>query len=632
MVRAFLAFGLIGLFLIRPAYAAPTDLDDTFGNDGVTVTDFGREEQSWAVAIQPNGDSFYIVVAGRSCPTGDFDSCDFLVSRFGADGSLDTSFGVNGKAITDMGGDASARVVTIQNDGKIVAAGSVEDCGGILSSCDQDFALARYLKNGGLDNTFDGNGKLNTGFGDSEHVYAAALQPDGTILAAGYQYSSPLLGDTDFDFAVARYHPGNGSLDKNFDGDGKALTGFGEWDQASAVIVQPDEKVIVAGTSGHGMALARYNQNGGLDNAFGEDGKLTKRFGAADSYDKVQAVAPVSGGGILVGGSAKIGTTYDFIVARFTSTGALDGSFGSGGRVLVDFQNGSDSLYALKVQDDGKILAVGCAGNKLAMARLGANGPLDETFGEGGKSVSPKDDSCPTAVAFQPDGKVVAVKWTKRSGGDFDLRLARHRGASVPLKEGLVAVPFPPAFFHPVDIVGILDPKADLSLSVSDMTDPVLVGNEFAYKVTLRNDGPDAAVAVAVHLQLPAELTVKATTLSSSVCSGTNTVTCSLDEIPAGAVYEGTITMGTSSPGSFTATGSVASDTTDPVTANNNISETTTVEETAAPPAPPVSDTPKDAPAVSPDPKPADAPKESAEPGGKPAVKSGGQGGCSLLP
>jgi len=166
---------------------------------------------------------------------------DFAVARYNRDGSLDTSFDSDGKVTTDFGVAVdAARGVALHPDGRIVAAGF----GG-------DFVLARYNSDGSLDTSFDSDGKLITDFGAFNPATDVAIHPDGGIVAAGFS------GDDEFDFALARYRR-DGTLDTSFDSDGKVTTNFGTSDVAQAVAIQPDGRIVAAGVSGGDFALARY--------------------------------------------------------------------------------------------------------------------------------------------------------------------------------------------------------------------------------------------------------------------------------------------------------------------------------------------------------------------------------------
>jgi uncharacterized delta-60 repeat protein len=175
-------------------------LDNRFGRDGITITDFAHgADAAFAIAIQSDG---RLVVAGETGPAGD---TTFALARYEPIGMPDTTFSRDGKQTTNFDpGGGSARGITLQHDGKIVIAGGVGFNGAFHA-----FGLARYNPGGGLDATFGGNGKVRTSFGDwtggpprdRRLAYAAAvsIQIDGKILAAGG------VGFARGDFALARY-------------------------------------------------------------------------------------------------------------------------------------------------------------------------------------------------------------------------------------------------------------------------------------------------------------------------------------------------------------------------------------------------------------------------------------------
>jgi uncharacterized delta-60 repeat protein len=239
-------------------YNADGSLDPSFDGDGRVMTAFG-------VAIQADGK---IVAAGRSYAGAR--PFDFALARYNPDGSLDPSFDGDGRVLTGFGGDESAFDVAIQADGKIVAAGA--------GGANGNFLLARYLPDGGLDPSFGGDGRVATDFGRADSAFGLAIQADGKIVAAGGSFTS--FGPA-ADFALARYNPGGG-LDPTFDGDGRVVTDFGAFDAARSVAIQTDGKIVAVGDSGEDFALARYNPNGSLDASFGGDGSVVTDFGAED--------------------------------------------------------------------------------------------------------------------------------------------------------------------------------------------------------------------------------------------------------------------------------------------------------------------------------------------------------------
>jgi uncharacterized delta-60 repeat protein len=267
-------------------------------------------------------------------------------------------------------------------------------------------ALALHAADGDLDVTFGIGGEVSTAFlGGNDYAFALALQSDGRIVAAGS--TSPVNGPPS-GFALARYNP-DGSLDNGFGSGGKVITAYSTG--ASAVAIQPDAKIVVAG----GSLLVRYNTDGSLDPTFGSGGKVIQPgFGGFSISLLLQADGKI----VAVG---TIFTPGDFALVRYNSDGSLDPGFGSGGIVTTDFSGRDDEAYASALQSDGKIIAAGRTTTPeslgfFALARYNTDGSLDPTFGMDGvltTSFLPNDSSFAETIVIQPDGKIVA------GGGNF---------------------------------------------------------------------------------------------------------------------------------------------------------------------------------------------------------------------
>src|SRR3954453_23200558 len=177
---------IIGPCFIAGATSIPVDgeLDPAFGAGGVVMTDFNSStDLANAVALQPDGK---LVAAGNTYTDNDFSNQDFAIARYNIDGSLDASFGTNGKVTTDFPGLVAAiSAVVVQPDGKIVVAGGAYP----LFTFTGDFKVARYNPDGTLDTSFGNGGIVTTAFpGDGSFAFAVALQSDGKIIAAGTDF------------------------------------------------------------------------------------------------------------------------------------------------------------------------------------------------------------------------------------------------------------------------------------------------------------------------------------------------------------------------------------------------------------------------------------------------------------
>ena len=302
---------------------------------------------------------------------------DFALARHTGDGILDTSFGTGGKVTTDFAGSTDqAWTVLIQADGKIVVAGHA------FTALGFDFALARYTGDGILDTSFGAGGKVTTPIAAGADRYTAALlQPDGKIVVAG-SVSDESTG-VDPDFGVVRY-TSDGALDPSFGVGGIVRTDFGlgdKWVQPNDLALQSDGKLVVVGRvtlapwpTGPTCALARFEATGALDASFGTGGLVTTSFYSTQTWSEAHAVAIQADGKIVIAGHASDGTQTDFAMARYTTDGALDASFGNAGTLVVDFFGASDIAECIATQADGKIVVGGSARNVnttiLALVRI----------------------------------------------------------------------------------------------------------------------------------------------------------------------------------------------------------------------------------------------------------------------
>ena len=334
-------------------------LDKTFGAGGKVQTDFpGLAAVASSVVIQPDGK---IVVAGGAFPLFTFLG-DFKVVRYNLNGSLDTSFGDGGIVTTTFPEGSYAFDVALQTDGKIIAAGTVFVAFNPGESSNTDFALARYNPDGTPDATFGNGGQVSTDFvGFEDDAFSVLIQPDGKIVAVG-SANDPA---TFYDFAAARYLS-NGTLDTTFGVAGKVHTDFGDqnFDRARSAALQSDGRIVAAGfaISQNGgvqnFAVARYDSSGVLDTNFGTDGMTQIDFGNC-CQGATKVLLQSNGKIITAGGSNGESSEDDFLLARLTPTGALDPTFGAGGKVRTSFGDLNGGANGALFQPDGKIVAVG---------------------------------------------------------------------------------------------------------------------------------------------------------------------------------------------------------------------------------------------------------------------------------
>lgn len=380
-------------------------LDTTFGSGGVVTADVASPSGASSVAVQPDGK---VIVAGGAF-NGSIDG--FALVRYNANGTLDGSFGSRGKVLTTIGPSyAGANAVALQTDRKIVAAGYS------YTGTSNYFivALARYNPDGSPDTSFGTGGQvLTTLVGYYDLANGVAVQSDGKIVAAGYSYNIGLFTS---DFAVLRYLP-NGTLDSSFGGTGKVTTSIADgFDQGYALVIQPDGKIVVAGSgqvaANTNFALVRYNTDGSLDPTFGTFGRVSTDFGsAAPSYAHGVALQP--DGKIVAAGVMVVGGVGYIAVTRYLSNGTLDVSFGTNGKVVAQLGLTYDEANAVTVLPNGKIVVAGTSWQgsfaRNAVVRLNPDGSFDSSYGVGGKVIVSFNDAGDFALGVAVDqvGRVV---------------------------------------------------------------------------------------------------------------------------------------------------------------------------------------------------------------------------------
>lgn len=355
--------------------------DNSFGTNGIVITDFGGGDGASSVALQADGK---IVVAGTS-------DNDFALSRYRQNGKTDSTFGENGKVITDFGNINQASSVAIQADGKIVVAGNTH------IGLSYDFELVRFQQNGKLDSSFGNDGRTFCDFGGSEDfARSMTIQPDGKIIVAG---------NSDQNFSLVRYRE-DGKPDSSFGNAGKVITKVRKYAYGYSVAVQPDGKIVMCGSSAreanyYDFSLIRYMQNGTIDSTFGDNGKVIADFESGGN-EYAQSVAIQANGKIIVAGFAGLATS-NFALIRYKSTGKPDGTFGTNGKVTTNFSGTTDYGYSVAIQDDGKIVVAGDAGSKFAVARYNGDTTLPASYENNNFSNLQKQENNSTHISLSPN-------------------------------------------------------------------------------------------------------------------------------------------------------------------------------------------------------------------------------------
>jgi len=332
-------------------------LDESFGNQGKVTTIIGPGNcVIRSLNIQPDGK---MIVAGYA-ENGTF--TDFALARYNTDGSLDNSFGMGGIVSTSFDFASASSSSALQPDGKIIVAGYM-GFSGSFGPAGTKFALARYYQNGTLDSTFGTNGKVSTAVRDlDDAALSMGIQSDGKIVLGGWSYRQVGIGNAT-DIALVRYNT-NGTLDTTFGLGGKVITEVGLNSQANKLLTLDNNKVVVCGCAYNGsnydFALVKYNNDGTVDTSWGINGIITTSIGLGNDY----AIGLIlqSDKKLIVSGSSSDainGTKGNFTLARYNIDGSMDNTFGSDGIVVSNIDTNSSMFLTTATQIDGKILAAG---------------------------------------------------------------------------------------------------------------------------------------------------------------------------------------------------------------------------------------------------------------------------------
>jgi uncharacterized delta-60 repeat protein len=433
--------------------ASPGCLDSTLGGVGFVHTDTDTpavSNSANATAVQPDGK---IVAAGKGQFPNTTTSFDFVVVRYNGDGSLDTSFGDvdplnpllrRGYSVTYISDGADfANDLLLQPDGKIVVVGSASS---------GEMAAVRYNVDGTPDSTFGSGGKVLVTFGGKISAVAqgAALQSDGKIVMGGR---------ADTQMALARLNS-NGLLDSSFGTSGKLLvnpsgarngiTTALDVAVQRAPAISGEERIVLGGQSrassqaNREWTLMRLKPNGATDTTFGTSGIVkTSFFGFGESVMRVaiDSSNQIIATGFVYSSDPSQCNAYiqDVGVVRYTENGALDPSFGGGGKQTLDVYGGRDEPYGLALQTDGKIVMAGFSMSSdvtvqhILVVRLNVDGSLDSSFGPSANGIvttaANRNKTLGYALALQPwDGKIVVAGqgWDGGNGNPTTIVVARY--------------------------------------------------------------------------------------------------------------------------------------------------------------------------------------------------------------
>lgn len=335
-------------------YNSNGTLDKTYGNNGKLKIALGIKQYHFVSDIKIQGDGKIVVAAYAFI--NELTRYDFVLLRFTKDCIADSSFGLNGRVITDIQRLYNTiPKIAVQADGKIVLAG-----GASFGESTLYWTILRYNKNGSTDSSFAYNGVAFIQFSDyDQRVEGLAIQPDGKILITGYFDNGP----HGYDQIIVRYH-NNGKLDRLFGEKGKVITDVieGRNDFPSDIAIRQNGKILVSGLVIsyqdpfiHKWVVFQYLNNGMLDSSFAKDGIANATFDSLNGSPEPKSILILPNEAVVVGGASH----NAFVLVNYKPNGTLDESFGCNGIISTPFDSHNARLTKLTLQKDGKIVAAG---------------------------------------------------------------------------------------------------------------------------------------------------------------------------------------------------------------------------------------------------------------------------------
>lgn len=346
------------------------NIDTSFGVNGFVDSILFTEVGGWNMMKIQSDDK--IIVTGNLNNNG---SWNFATARFNANGTIDTTFGTNGYAVTDFGAinGESSTTVEIQNNGAILV-------GGYMSQNSLDVGIVRYFPNGTIDTTFGTNGKFMYNFGtttipstsgmSSDQISAIRVNSAGKIII-GVSTNVNAVADNQSKFGFICLNS-NGTLDTTFGSNGQKVVDFGGDDAIANIRLTSDDKIIATGRHDYKIgttpyikiAISKLLENGDFDINFGNNGIVLANRDDSNLYDFSNDLSIQSDGKIICFGFTPniTNTVASFLIIRFNADGTIDNTFNSIGYKTIDFNNNA-SPNTFLIQNDGKIVCAGSTNN-----------------------------------------------------------------------------------------------------------------------------------------------------------------------------------------------------------------------------------------------------------------------------
>lgn len=408
--------------------------DPRFINGGSIITYLQGKHAAMDVTIDNNSNIFVSGIGSID----ELDNEDFAVIKYFPNGVVDSSFGIDGVATMDFGSrNEYGASIAIQNDGKLVVAGtqSIQQHGLI--------AVTRFNTDGSVDNTFGTDGKVLFNpeyFSYYGWVEDMLIQPDGKILITGYSYNGSsktflairLNGDGSYDQTFGAFEPvfsNDGTIQFN--------TFYNSVEVGNKVLLTQDSKIIIVGKTDVFPLVLKLNSDGSIDNTFGDQGtvKLNMRinqFGERLGGDGYSAALQSDGKILIIGYDDPI-DKEDFGVMRLNTDGSIDSTFGNNGSSFIDYAGGNDWGRTILVDSDDNILLggdfnvkiIGDGDIRMGVARLNPNGTIDNSFDVDGMSYS-MQGNIGVSMALSPDTALVLVGTSNNNNGFYASKFLTH--------------------------------------------------------------------------------------------------------------------------------------------------------------------------------------------------------------
>jgi uncharacterized delta-60 repeat protein len=414
------AFQILNIFILvncTCVFGQPNFLDTSLNHIGLATYPFyTNNDECHAIIIQPDKK---IVMAGVSYMNSGNNS-PVAICRCNINGSPDGSFGTNGLSIFQAApGWNCINALALQEDGKIVATGTIQDTTNLVS-----FLTLRFNTDGSIDNTFSNDGfDIISFLNINDQSFAVKVQHDGKILVAGYSSGGCGIGTY---VAMARYNT-DGSMDNSFGNSGKVLFQVNGSSFAKDLILK-DDYIYITGLAiynytSSAFLLARFSMDGQIDNTFGTNGTVITPIGIQKSY--AYSINSQSNGKLICGGVYGDYINNDsllYALVRYNADGSIDNTFGNNGILITTIGGELIEAFPLAIQPDDKIV-IGCTSGfnydfDFVVARFLPDGDIDSTFGNNGAIFTDfgKNYNRCYSIAIQADGKIDAAGMAKTPG------------------------------------------------------------------------------------------------------------------------------------------------------------------------------------------------------------------------